>query len=628
MNRFISYLFLLAILFVFYKPVQCQTIAVINNSLQVYNGDNVTITTTNLQSTVNGIVEPRVIYTVTSVTNARFLRYNTTFGFYLDTNTFSVADVTNGLILFSHFGNQELPTFTLNVYDPFYNISTTAIGNIEFTAFRRGTIGAPRPGFFASVDPTTLIVTLRIRMYLRVFSPPEVKFNIGLSALTACQQTDLIRDGFVYNAGTSTYWYSDYVLSLPLSSYLSNPNVQQISTGGVIDLVALMYAEYMITTYTPLPSTSTGGDVYVAPPISGTCYKVIYQQRYILTLVLQVTRVSFNTTGGITTGGNNCTAYIQPKRIFVNDLGKLEIRMIVWTLLAPPVTSWTVTGPYFFNVTDAIFTGTANGYYQYTIVMQSNVINGPIDFYGDYVLTYLSPDGSGCTISYSLQYVVPYPVITQVLQYNTTAQTYGNAALTIAQTQFAATDTIYVRVDVPGAPSVPYMTISPYNVIMCCFLDFTTIPVNVDCRNASNSDFSTQIYINGVPQSTGGLNAATLPPPSTSSYGFQFDLPFAIRDGLDRRCFLTIESAYLPTNTTTVRSLFKEENVETRSLAANPVANTVVSLTYRLFDIVPKSTKGGAGAGGVVSGAFSIVRGGGNMWILSLTLVLIKLFIL
>jgi len=573
-----------------FQQVTAQQLVININTISLFNGDNVTLSnTTNLvASEISNTLPapPRVIYHIRSVTNGQFYLLNPITHTYSPVNQFTQADLNNGYVLFFHPGNQVPPSYILQAEDPLLGyLSANSTVSTIFTAFRRNTIGAPRPIFEASIDPTTLIVTLRITMFKKVLTTPEVRFNVGLSPLMTClSNADSIRDGFVLVENGA--YYNVYQVSMSLTSFLSNTNIQQISSGGVIDLVATMFADYMITTYDSLPAVTS--DIYVVTN-NGYCYQTIYTQRYILTLTLAVTRVNF--------GNSNPTSFLQPKKIFVNDLNRLEIRMIVWTSISDNITAWSVTGPYAFNVTDATFIGNSGGFNYYLIVMQSNVITSAIDFYGDYVLTLSSPTATS-SIAYSLQYLVPYPDITQTLLFNTTAQTYADAALTVPRTQFSPTDTVYVRVDAPGAPVISGLSLSPYNVIMCCFLSFETIPSNVDCRNTTRADFSQVIFAGGqVPRD---VDAGLVPPPTTTSYGFFFGFPATARTGADSRCFLTIETAYLVPNSTT-RSVRAVESVfET---TANPVANSVASVAYRVFDVIANNKNGGTGNGHTSSAA-------------------------
>ncbi|KAG2388543.1 hypothetical protein C9374_000707 [Naegleria lovaniensis] len=611
----LSYLLVLISTLLFVSvAVQGQSLVIIQNTLSLYNGDNITLTNANLVSTLNSVnAPPRIIYSVVpgTLSNGQFFLFSNVTGLYAPTTSFSQQDLANGYVRFSHPGNQQMPTYTLRAVDPLLNVaSQNSTASIIFTAFRRGTIGAPRPIFEASVDPNTLIVTLRITMFKRVFDTPEANFNLGLSSLMACQQSDLIRDGFTLVA--STNWYNTYQFTAPLSSYLTNPNIQQVSNGGVIDLVATMFADYMITRL--IPSNSNGGDIYVIPSQSGTCYQVIYTQKYILTLTLAITRVNFNNT--------NPNSFLQPKKIFINDLGRLEIRLIVYTTVTETITSWRVTGPYAFNVTDAVFTGSSNGFNYYSVVLQSFVISSEVDFYGDYVLSFTTISNQVHSIPYSLQYLVPYPPIEQVLLFDTQAQTFANAALTTPRTQFSPTDTVYVRVDANNAPVLSAFQLAPYDVILCCFQSFASIPADVDCRNASRAgDFSANIFIDGAAvRADPSVNPGVLPPPNTQSFGFNFNFPIAIRNDVDRRCFLTIETAYLPRNTST-RSMM--ESYSTEAVAANtPVPNTVASVTYRVFDVIPNN-KNGNGNGGVSSAA----KQGGSSSMMTLVALMIAVFI-
>ncbi|KAF0976708.1 hypothetical protein FDP41_004003 [Naegleria fowleri] len=605
-------------LLTFVMSTQAQTtLVILQNTLSLYNGDNITLTTSNVVATENSLnAPPRVVYSVVpgTLSNGQFFLFNNLTGLYAPTNSFTQQELADGFVRFSHPGNQQIPTYSLHASDLLLNAaSPNSTASIFFTAFRRGTIGAPRPIFEASVDPQTLIVTLRITMFKRVFDSPEANFNLGLSSLMACQQSDLIRDNFTLV--TSTNWYNTYQFSTPLSRYLSNPNVQQVSSGGVIDLVTTMFADYMITRLTP--TTSTGGDIYVVPSQSGTCYQVIYTQKYILTLTLAVTRVNFNSS--------NPNSFLQPKKIFINDLGRLEIRLIVYTTVSETITSWSVSGPYAFNVTDAVFTGSSNGFNYYLVVLQSNVINSEVDFYGDYVLSFRTISGQVNTIPYSLQYLVPYPPIEQVLLFDTQAQTFSNAALSTPRTQFTPTDTVFVKVDAPTSPVLAGFQLSPYNVILCCFQNFANIPVNVDCRNASRSgDFSDEIFINGVAERAGGIDAGVLPPPTTQSYGFQFGFPLAIRNDVDRRCFLTIETAYTPRNTST-RSMM--ESFSTEAVTADaPIPNKVASVTYRVFDVIPNN-KNGNGNGGVNNAAVSYFKQGVSMMMTMVAAIMVTVFV-
>ncbi|KAL9646666.1 hypothetical protein ABK040_001089 [Willaertia magna] len=541
--------------------VNCQNLLQITvNTISLFNGDNVTLTSANLASLENGAPSPaRVIYRVVAITNGQFRLLNTATGTYTPVTQFTQGDLSAGLVNFQHANNQQIPSYTLVAQDTTLGLlSQESTVAVTFSAFNRGTVGAPRPIFEADIDPDTLIVTLRITVFKRVFDTPEVNFNLGLSRKEQCTQSDFIRDGF--QLLRSTNWFNTYIYQATLNQFLANPNVQQITNGGVIDIVANMWATYMITQVTTWPGTGQQ---------ELNCYQVVYSQRYVLSIALAVTRVNFNQTSPEST--------LKPTKIFVNDLGRLEIRFIVMTTVQQNATSWSVTGPFTFTVTDAIFGGVVNSTTIYYIAMQSNVINGVVNFFGDYNLIFTTTANGVFQIPYSLQYTTVGGPITQQLIFNTTALTYADAAFTIPRSQFAPTDTINVRVEAPEAADLNFREIAPYTVAMCCYLPFESIPSVVDCRNAVRADFSTLIFLNGTAVRAGGLNTDVIPTTSTQNYGFQFGIPLAIRDNIDRTCFLTIESSYQPSNTARKRSI---------------VATTQVgSLTQKAFSVAA-GTKG------------------------------------
>ena len=537
-----------------------QTLVITVNRISLYNKDNITLTSANLQSTLNGAPSPsRIIYNVLSITNGQFQVLSGSS--YVPTTQFTQAQLDAGNVRFSHPGNLQIPSYTLNAFDPLLGVtSASSVATVTFSAFTRNSIGAPRPVFEASIDPSTLVVTLRVTMFRRVLDSPEVNFNLGLSVQSTCLNSDLIRDGFALVQTTS--WYNVYQFSATLNQFISNPNVLTISNGGVIDLQAVMFADYMVHTNTTGASTKT-------------CYEVLFKQTYILTLTLALTRINFGVIG-------TPTSFMKPKKIFVNDLNKLEIRLEVWTAIQANATSWSVTGPYPFTVTDAVFTGSSGGFNYYSVVLQSNVITGATDFGGNYVLTLNTPAGSS-SIPYTLQYLVPYPNIEEELVFSTSAQTYADAAFVVPKTQFSPTDTVFVKVDASSAPVIDGQPIIPYNVIMCCFLSVLANTSFIDCRNATRADFSTNIFVNGA--AVRDVSATNIPV-SNTTYGFSFIFPVVGRDNIDRRCYLTIESAYAAAS---LRSLHSTQS-------------TVQSVTYRVFDVINGNTKAGAKS----NNAFSI----------------------
>ncbi|KAF0980249.1 hypothetical protein FDP41_013463 [Naegleria fowleri] len=544
---------------------QSTQLVITVNRIVLFNGDAVTITSNELQSTLNGVPSPpRIIYNVLSISNGQFQVSNGN-NTFTPVTQFTQNQVNLGLVRFVHANNLQIPSYTLNAFDPVLGItSAPSQAVVTFTAFNRDVIGAPRPVFDASVDPSTLIVTLSITMFKLggVFNTSDtgssVNFNIGLSSKYTCLSNDLIRDGFALT--TSTSWYNTYQLRLSLNDFIANPNVQWVSNGGVVDLVAVMFADYMIH-LSQVPGTTAISQK--------SCYEVIFTQRYILTLTLAVTRINFGT--------QQPNIFMKPKRIFVNDLNRLEIRLEVSTTVSQNISSWFVSGPQVFTVTDAIFTGVVNGTFVYQIVMQSNVITGQTNFFGDYTLSFRTVQQNTFSIPYTLQYLVPFPPIQEELIFNTSAQTFGDARFTQPQNQFSPTDTIFVRVEAPDIPVIPGQTIIPFNVIMCCFASIQTIPAVVDCRNSTRSDFSNNIFVMGQAVRAGGINAQ-VDFSANTTYGFNFGLPFAIRDNVER-CFLTIESAYSSRN-----NLRKLEETK---------ASTVQSLTYRVLDIVKSGKKTG-----------------------------------
>ncbi|EFC40793.1 predicted protein [Naegleria gruberi] len=560
-TRVITLVTLLLSVLLLHSFAYSQSLVITVNRLTLFNGDNVTITSNELASTLNGSPSPaRIVYNVLSITNGQFqVRVGT--NQYTPVTQFSQDQINLGNVRFIHPGNLAVPSYTLNAFDPVLGVTSAAsTATITFTAFSRNVIGAPRPVFEASVNPSTLNVTLRITMFKTggVFSDNSttgVFFNIGLSKQYTCLSNDLIRDGFVLV--TSTAWYNVYQQVLTLNQFTSNPNVQWVSNGGVVDLVAVMFADYMIQT-----NIVSGGSS------QKNCYETIFTQRYILTITLAVTRINFDQSSPNT--------FLKPKRIFVNDLNRLEIRLEVWTTITQNATSWFVTGPYAFTVTDAVFTGLSGGFMYYQIVMQSNVITAETNFGGDYSLSFRTNGGNTYSIAYTLQYLVPYPAIEEELVFSTSALSYANSAFTQVRTQFGPTDTIYIRVESPLAPSLATQSIIPYNVILCCYSNFATIPSNPDCRNASRTDAtSDNIFVSGQAVRAGGVDADLLFSANTT-YGFDFGFPLAIRDDTDRRCFLTIESSYSSRNN--IRS-------------ALAVKDSIQSLTYRVFDYVASTTK-------------------------------------
>ncbi|KAG2391803.1 hypothetical protein C9374_013288 [Naegleria lovaniensis] len=560
---------LFTLLMLSFTNAQSTQLVITVNRITLFNGDAVTITSSELQSTLNGVPSPpRIIYNVLSIANGQF-QVNNGNNTYTPVTQFTQNQVNLGYVRFVHANNLQIPSYTLNAYDPVLGVTSPASqAVVTFTAFNRDVIGAPRPVFDASVDASTLIVTLSITMFKLggVFNTTDtgnsVNFNIGLSSKYTCLSNDLIRDGFALAASTS--WYNTYRLRLSLNDFIANPNVQWVSNGGVVDLVAVMFADYMVH-LTQVPGSTT---------VQKSCYEVIFTQRYILTLTLAITRINFGT--------EQPNIFMKPKRIFVNDLNRLEIRMEVWTTVSQNITSWFVTGPRVFTVTDALFTGVVNGSYFYQIVMQSNVISGETNFYGDYTLSFRTVAQNTYSIAYTLQYLVPYPPIQEELIFSTSAQTFGDASFTKPQTQFSPTDTIFVRVEAPGIPVLNGQTVIPYNVIMCCFASLQAIPAVVDCRNSTRADFSDNIFVMGQAVRAGGINAQVAFSANTS-YGFDFGLPFAIRDDVER-CFLTIESSY--SNRNNLRAL------------TDTKASGVQSLTYRVLDIVKSGKKNGLPSSG------------------------------
>ncbi|KAL9651928.1 hypothetical protein ABK040_000271 [Willaertia magna] len=557
---------------IFVNSVNGQLVITVNR-LNLFNGENITLTSQNLFATENGQPAPsRVLYRVTQITNGQFRLLNPATNQYTPITQFTQEQLNNRLINFLHTNNQQLPSYTLQAQDSLNGLtSVDSTVDVTFSAFNRNTIGAPRPVFQADIDPVTLVVTLRITVFKRVFTTatnPEVNFNIGLSRKEQCSQSDFIRD---FQLSRSTNWFNTYIFTSTLNDFMANPNVQQITNGPVIDLVTNMFATYMITQVTTWPGTNQQ---------EVNCYQVVYSQRYCLSLALAVTRVGIDTSGG-----PDVVHTLKPVKIFVNDFNKLEVRFLLMTTLTSRLTSFTVTGPYVFTVTDAVLQGTSGTITTYDVVLQSNVISGVINFFGDYVLRFSSVVNSVSTnfdIPYSLQYLTVGAPILQQLIFNTTALTFADRALTIPKSQFALSDTINVRVDAPGAADLQLADIGPYNVALCCYLPFQSIPNVVDCRSAERADFSTNVFINGQAVRSGGLNTDSIATSSVQTYGFQFDVPVAIRDNIDRRCFLTIESSY------------QEVGKKKRKLVVNTqsIGQQIGSLTQKLFDLI-SGIKGG-----------------------------------
>ncbi|KAL9641888.1 hypothetical protein ABK040_000826 [Willaertia magna] len=557
-------------------------LTITRNQLSISNGESVTLNSNHLASMLNGQPSPsQVIYRVTQITNGQFrlLTNTNNNNIYTPITQFTQGNLNAGIVSFLHANNQQFPSYTLTAQDPVTGlISPDSTATITFSAFHTGnkTIGAPRPIFEADINPQTFRVTLRITVFKKVFTTttnPEVNFNIGLSRKEQCTSSDFIRD---FQLISSTNWYNIYELQTSLNQFLTNPNVQQVTNGPVIDIVTNMYATYMITQVTTWPGTNQQ---------EVNCYQVVYSQRYVLSLALAITNVNFNVTGVP-------AAVLKPVKIFVNDFNKLELRVIVMIAGNPTINTWTVTGPYVFTVTDVIADTRNNATISsYLLALQSNVINGIVNFFGDYNLIATTNTNTQIIIPYRLQYLTTGGPIQQQLIFNTTALTFADPAFTIPKSQFTSSDTVNVRVDAPLSPTLDFKDLSPFNVVLCCFLTFTTaIPQNVDCRNYLNSngngngngnngaDFTTAIFINGTPITTNGLNTNEIPTPSEQNYGFQFNLPFTIRDNEDRTCFLTIESSFLPVDNSTSTTTKKRRTTVAVTKQVGSVTQKVISL--------------------------------------------------
>ncbi|KAL9653256.1 hypothetical protein ABK040_010963 [Willaertia magna] len=562
---------LLIVFSLFVMSVSCQ-LTIQPGVITIHRGDCINLNPT-LLNVVGPSSSPQTVYNVFAIQNATIQRVNATLNAYVDVTSFTQDDVNTGIVRFCQNRFLRYPSLLLGAV----NITTGVVSPnvsvpINFSMFRSSAVnyqvGAPIPDFNTCYScVTSECYTFYIRMFRNWLQAPPAYHYLSLSDSNTCVTQDVINQPFFTTFNTT--WYTDYAMQITLRELVNFPSTFLLQPSGPnIDVIANFTANYMMT------------------DSSGNCQLVKYRFTYIIQMILEVTRVDFNISGG---AGGNGNVRLLPNRLFVNDDLRLQLELTALLNITGDITNWVSSGPFPFivNATPCA-TPIVGGSRCFNLVLLSNIITSAVDFWGSYVLSFTSSTAGVINIPYVMQYVVPYDPIQETLDFTTSAQTFSDPTFQNQTSQFDPNEErVYLRVIGNIPVELSTYSVSPYNVYFCCSTNPFANVSNTDCRTRSGFSDEAQFVNNGTATQAGAYDVQLLNSNIENSYGMSFSLlPTRAGDpSVSKRCFLTIESSL-------------RESSKRKIEANTPVLGTYRSQTYRVLNVNGKRASTGNSSGG------------------------------